>query len=107
MTLFLSSSGNRIACRFTISLAVHDPASVVTLRLFATGQGLQCRGRHLREIKVTVNPGSKSTFNMVRDRTADMVSQTIILSGVSLFLLGILAEALFGFLLASELVSEL
>jgi hypothetical protein len=44
---------------------------------------------------------------MVRDRTADMVSQTIILSGVSLFLLGILAEALFGFLLASELVSEL
>ena len=107
MTLFLSSSGNRIACRTTISLAVHDPASVVTLRLFATGQGLQCLGRHLREIKVTVDPGSKSTFNMVRDRTADMVSQTIILSGVSLFLLGILAEALFGFLLASELVSEL
>ena len=85
MTLFLSSSGNRIARRTTISLAVHDPVSVVTLRLFATGQGLQCRGRHLREIKVTVDPGSKSTFNMVRDRTADMVSQTIILSGVSLF----------------------
>ncbi len=49
----------------------------------------------------------KSTFNMVHERTADMVLQTIILSGVSLFLLGILTEALFGFLLASELISEL
>ena len=106
MTLFLSSSGNRIARRTTISLAVHDPASVVTLRLFATGQGLQCRGRHLREIKVTVDPGSNNTFNMVRDRTADMVSQIIMLSGVSLFLLGILAEVLFGFSLASELGSN-
>jgi hypothetical protein len=36
-----------------------------------------------------------------------MVSQTIMLSGVSLFLFGILAEAFFGFLLASELISEL
>ena len=44
---------------------------------------------------------------MVRDRTADMVSQTIMLSGVSLFLLGSLAEAFFGFLLAFELVPEL
>jgi hypothetical protein len=55
--IFLSSSGNRIAQRTTISLAVHDPASVLTLRLFATGQGLQCLGRHLRDIKVTVDLG--------------------------------------------------
>jgi hypothetical protein len=103
MTLFLSSSGNQIARRTTILLAVHDPASVVTLRLFATGQGLPCRGRHLREIKVTVDSGSNSTFNMVRDRTPDMVSHTIILRGVSLFLLGILAEVFFVFSLASEL----
>ena len=72
-------------------LAVHDLASVLTLRLFVTGQGLQCLGRHLREMKVTVDPGSKSTFNMVRDRTDDMVSHTMMLNGVSLFLLGILA----------------
>ena len=58
-------------------------------------------------MKVTVDPGSNSTFSMVRDRTADMVSQTIMLSGVSRFLLGSLAEAFFGFLLASELVPEL
>jgi hypothetical protein len=38
---------------------MHDPASVLTLRLFATGQGLKCLGRHLRDIKVTVDPGSK------------------------------------------------
>ena len=85
MTLFLLSSGNGIARRTTISLAVHDPASVLTLRLFVTGQVLQCLGRHLREIKVTVDPGSKSTFSMVRDRTADMVSHTMMLNGVSLF----------------------
>ena len=67
---------------------MHEPASVLTLQLFVTGQGLQCLGRHLREMKVTVNPGSKSTFNMVRDRTAEMVSHTMMLRGVSLFLLG-------------------
>ena len=87
----MSSSDNRIVQRTTILLAVHDLASVLTLRLFVTGQGLQCLGRHLQEMKVTVDPGSKSTFSMVRDRTADMVSHTMMLNGVSLFLYGILA----------------
>ena len=72
---------------------MHDPASVLTLRPFVTGQVLQCLGKHLREIKVTVDPGSKSTFSMVRDRSDDMVSHTMMLNGVSLFLLGILALA--------------
>ena len=106
MTLFLSSSGNRIVQRTTISLAVHDPASVLTLRLFVTGQVLQCLGRHLREIKVTVDPGSKSTFSMVRDCSDDMVSHTMMLNGVSLFLLGILATTFFGLSLASRLASN-
>jgi len=46
-------------------------------------------------MKVTVDPGSKSTFSMVHDRTADMVSHTKMLNGVSLFLLGIVATNLF------------
>jgi hypothetical protein len=57
--IFLSSSNNCIAQRTTISFAMHDPASVVTLRLFDTGQGLQCLGRHLRDIKVTVDLGRR------------------------------------------------
>jgi hypothetical protein len=88
-------------------LAVHDPASGLTLRLFVTGQGLQCLGRHLREMKVTVDPGSKSSFNMVRDRTADMVSHTMMLNGVSLFLLGIVATNFLGLTLASMLASNM
>ncbi len=62
MTWFLSSSGNRIAQRTTMSFVVHDLVSVITLQLFATGQGLQCLGRHLRDIKVMVDPGSKRTL---------------------------------------------
>ncbi len=107
MTLFLSSSDNRIAQRTTILLAVHDPASVLTLRLFVTGQGLQCLGRHLREMKVTVDPGSKSTFNMVRERTADIVLHTIMLNGVSLFLLGIVTTIFLRLSLASTLASNM
>ena len=106
MTLFLSSSGKRIARRTTISLATHEPASVLTLRLFVMGQGLQCLGRHLWEMKVTVNPGSKSTFNMVCERTADMVSHTMMLNGVSLFLFGFVATNFLGLLLASTLASN-
>ena len=87
-------------------LAVHDPASVLTLRLFVTGQGLQCLGRHLQEIKVTVDPRSKSTFNMVRDHTDEMVSHTIMLKGVSLFLLGIVVTTFLGFLLACTSLSN-
>ena len=86
-----------------MSLAVHEPASVLTLRLFGIEQGLQCLGRHLREMKLTVDPGSKSTFNMVRDRTSEMVLQTIILRGVSLFLLGSLATTSFELPLTTQL----
>ena len=82
-------------------LAVHDPASVLTLWLFATGQGLQCLGRHLQDIKVTVDPGAKSTLSMMRDRTAEMVSHTMMLKGVSLFLLGNADTTSVGLLLAS------
>ncbi len=57
--ILLSSPGNHIARRTTISLAVHDPASVVTLRLFATRQGLQCLGKHLRDMQVTVDLGRR------------------------------------------------
>ena len=86
---------------------MHDPASVLTLQLFVTGQVLQCQGRRLQEIKVTVDPGSKSTFSMVRDRSDDMVSHTMMLNGVSLFLLGILATTFyFGSSLASRLASN-
>ena len=106
MTLFLSSSGNRIAQRTTVSLAVHDPASVLTLRCLAAGRGLQCRGKHLRAMKVTVEPGSNSTFYMVRDRTDDIVSHTMMLNGVSLFLLGILATIRSELSLASRLASN-
>ena len=106
MTLFLSSSGNRIARRTTISLAVHDPASVLTLLIFATGQGLQCLGRHLWDMKVTADPGSNSTFSMVRDRTDEMVSHTMVLKGVSLFLLGMVDATSRGLSLASTLASN-
>ena len=40
-----------------MSLAVHELASVLTLRLFEMGQGLHCLGRQLQEIKLTVDPG--------------------------------------------------
>jgi hypothetical protein len=43
---------------------------------------------------------------MVHDRTADMVSHTMMLNGVSLFLLGILATTFFGLSLASRLASN-
>ncbi len=85
---------------------MHDPASVLTLHRLATGQRLQCLGRHLREMKVTVKPGSNSTFNMVRDRTANMVSHTMMLNGMSLFLLGILAMTLSELSLASRSASN-
>ena len=71
-----------------MSLAVHEPASVVTLRRFAKGPGLQRLGRHVRDMKVTVDLGLKSTLSMVRDRTSEMVSHSMMLRGVSLFLLG-------------------
>ena len=59
---------------------MHDLASMFTLRHFVTGQGLQCLGRHLQEMKVTVDHGSKCTLNMVRDCTADMVLHTMMLN---------------------------
>ena len=52
MTQFSSSSGNCVACRTTLLLAMHDPSWVSTLRLLATEYCLQCLGRHLREMKV-------------------------------------------------------
>ena len=57
-------------------------------------------------MKITVNSGSKSTFSVIRDRTNDMVSHTMMLNGVSLFLLGILAMTFFELSLASRLASN-
>ena len=57
-------------------------------------------------MKVTVDPGSKSTFSMVCERTADMVSHTMMVNGVSLFLLGIVAVFFFELWSASPLVSN-
>jgi hypothetical protein len=58
-------------------------------------------------MKVTVEPGSKSTFSIVRDRTNDMVSHTMMLNGVSIFLFSILATTFFELSLASRLASSL
>ena len=57
-------------------------------------------------MKVTVDPGSKSTFSMVCKRTADMVSHTMMLNGVSIFILGIVAAAFLGLWSASPLISN-
>ncbi len=44
----------------------------------------------MRLIRVDVDPGTNNTMSKVRDLTVDMVSTTMMLVGVSLFLLGIL-----------------
>jgi hypothetical protein len=93
ITWFLSSSSNRIAWRMTISFAMHEPASVLMLQAFSTRHGLHDLGRHFWLIQVTVEPGSKSTFNRVRERTPEMVSHSKILRGVRLFLSGRAAVA--------------
>jgi hypothetical protein len=61
------------------------PASVLILHFYLMGQVLQCIGRHLQLTSVDVDPGSNSTLSKVRDLTADMVSTTIILVGLSRF----------------------
>ena len=76
----------------TISLVAHEPARVLILRPCAIGLVLQSRGRHLRLTKVAVDPGSNSTLSKTRDRTAEMVSTTMILVGVSRFVWGILTS---------------
>jgi hypothetical protein len=93
ITRFLSNSGNRIAQRMTILFVVHEPASVLMFRAFSAGHGLHDLGRHFRRMKVTVEPGSKSTFSRMRERTPKMVSHSRMLRGVSLFLFGRLAAA--------------
>ena len=70
----------------TTSLVSQDPASVLILRSCLMGHVLQCLGRHLRLISVDVDPGSNNTLRKVRDLTVDMVSTTMILVGVSLFI---------------------
>jgi hypothetical protein len=52
-------------------------------------------------MKVMVDPGSNSTFSMVRDRTDEMVLHTMMLNGVSLFLLGMVDAMSWGLSLAS------
>ncbi len=54
MTQFSSSSGNCVACRTTLLLAMHDLSCVSTMRFLAIGYRLQCLGRHLREMKVVL-----------------------------------------------------
>ena len=76
----------------TMDLVSQDPASVLILHSCLMGIALQCLGRHLRLINLDVDPGSNSTFSKVQDLTAEMVSTTIILVGLSRFLLGILTS---------------
>ena len=103
MILFLSRFGNHIACRTTISPAMHDPSSMLILQM----QGLQCLGRHLWAIQVTVDHGSKSALSKVRDHISEMVSHTtMMLRVVSLYILGSVAMMSFRLLLASLLASR-
>ena len=106
---FLSSSGNCIARRTTIWLSMHNPASMLTLSVLVTGYGLQWTGRVLQGMNMAVDLELRSTFSRVPDRTAEMVSHTMMLNGVSLFWLGILALAttLFQLSLASRLATRL
>ena len=78
----------------TMDLVSHDPASVLILHSWLIGCALQFLGRHLRLIKVAVDPGSNSTYSNTRDLTSEMVSTAMILVGVSRFLLGILTSDL-------------
>jgi hypothetical protein len=73
----------------TISFAAHVPASVWIWCLLVIAHGLQCLGRHLRLIKVNVDPGSNRTFSSIRDLTEDIVSTTAMLVEVSLDALGV------------------
>ncbi len=75
---------------------MHDPARVLTLRVLAIGHGVQRLGRHLREMKVIVDPGSNNTLRRVRDRITAMVSHTMMLSGVSRALFGKVVPVFFG-----------
>ena len=78
----------------TTALVSHDPANVLIFRSCLIGCALQLLGRHLRLISVAVDPGSNNTFNNTQDLTSEIVSTTIILVGVSRFLLGILTSDL-------------
>ncbi len=87
-TQFLSKSGSLIFLMTTVSFADYVPASVWIWRSLVIAHGLQCLGRHLRLIKVDVDPGSKRIFSSVRDLTEDIVSTTAMLVGMRCFLLG-------------------
>ncbi len=58
------------------------------VRLDCIDRVLQCRGKHFLLMNVLDDPESNKTFSKVRDRTAEMVSTTIMLRGVSRLLLG-------------------
>jgi hypothetical protein len=73
----------------TICFVELIPASVWIWRSLVIAHGLQCLGRHLRLIKVDVDPGSNRTFSSIRDLTEDIVSTTVMLVGVSLDALGV------------------
>ena len=81
ITWFLSSSGNHIAQRRSILFAMHEPASVLTLQALSTGHGLRDFGKHSWFMIVTVKPGSKITFNRVREHTPEMLLHSSILRG--------------------------
>ncbi len=89
----------------TTDLVSQDPASVLILRSCLMGIALQYLGRHLRLIKVAVDPGSNSTFSKVQDLTAEMVSTTIILVGVTRVLLGILTSGIISLISGGPLSS--
>ncbi len=47
--------------------------------------GLQCLGRHFQLIMVVVEPESSKTFNNIVDFTEEIVTTTIIVTGVRYF----------------------
>ncbi len=58
------------------------PVRVFTFLLLEIGHGLQFLGRHFLLIKVVVDPESNSNFSNFLDLTAEMVSTTIMVTGV-------------------------
>jgi hypothetical protein len=78
---------NLSECITTISCDVQVPVSMLIVRLVSIDRVLKCHGKHFLLINVLDGPESNKTFSRVRDRTAEMVSTTMILRGVNCLLL--------------------
>ena len=68
----------------TTSVEVSVPARVFICLLLVISQGLQFLGKHFLLIIVAVDPESSNTFSKILDLTEEMVSTTIMVTGVRL-----------------------